>query len=115
MGLITKIFGTYSDRELKSIWPIVHQIEGLEEEYKALTDAQLQAKTPEFKERLANGETLDDILPSRQWQLPVTHWSAPKKLSFMAYILSKKFTVSVKLSAMIGVVIFDTLYHLFPP
>ena len=63
MGLITKIFGTYSERELKSIWPIVHQIEGMEEEYKALTDAQLQAKTPEFKERLANGETLDDILP----------------------------------------------------
>ena len=63
MGLITKIFGTYSERELKSIWPIVHKIEGMEEEYKALTDAQLQAKTPEFKERLANGETLDDILP----------------------------------------------------
>ena len=63
MGLITKIFGTYSERELKSIWPIVHQIEGMEEEYKALSDAQLQAKTPEFKERLQNGETLDDILP----------------------------------------------------
>ena len=63
MGLITKIFGTYSERELKSIWPIVHQIEGMEEEYKALTDAQLQAKTPEFKERLQNGETLDNILP----------------------------------------------------
>ena len=63
MGLITKIFGTYSERELKSIWPIVHQIEGMEAEYKAMTDAQLQAKTPEFKERLANGETLDDILP----------------------------------------------------
>ena len=63
MGLITKLFGTYSERELKSIWPIVHKIEDLEAEYKALTDAQLQAKTPEFKERLANGETLDDILP----------------------------------------------------
>ena len=63
MGLITKIFGTYSERELKSIWPIVHKIEGMEEEYKALTDAQLQAKTPEFKARLQNGETLDDILP----------------------------------------------------
>ena len=63
MGLITKIFGTYSERELKSIWPIVHKIEGMEAEYKALTDAQLQAKTPEFKERLQNGETLDDILP----------------------------------------------------
>ena len=63
MGLITKIFGTYSDRELKQIYPIVDKITALEPEYKALTDAQLQAKTPEFKERLANGETLDDILP----------------------------------------------------
>ena len=63
MGLITKLFGTYSERELKSIWPIVQKIENMEEEYKALTDAQLQAKTQEFKERLANGETLDDILP----------------------------------------------------
>ena len=63
MGLFTKIFGTYSDRELKAIYPIVDKIEALEEEYKTLTDAQLQAKTAEFKERLANGETLDDILP----------------------------------------------------
>ena len=63
MGLITKIFGTYSQRELKSIYPIADKIEALADEYKALTDAQLQAKTPEFKERLANGETLDDLLP----------------------------------------------------
>ncbi len=63
MSLFTKIFGTASQRELKSIYPIVDKIEALEEEYKGLTDAQLQAKTPEFKERLANGETLDDILP----------------------------------------------------
>ena len=63
MGLITKLFGTYSQRELKSIYPIVDKITALEPEYKALTDAQLQAKTPEFKERLTNGETLDDILP----------------------------------------------------
>ena len=63
MGLLTKIFGTYSDHELKKIYPIADQIEALEEEYKALTDAQLQAKTAEFKERLHNGETTDDILP----------------------------------------------------
>ena len=63
MGLITKIFGTYSERELKRIYPIVDKIEALENEYKALTDAQLTAKTAQFKERLANGETLDDILP----------------------------------------------------
>ena len=63
MGLFTKVFGTYSQRELKSIYPIVDKITALEEAYKALTDAQLQAKTPEFKQRLAAGETLDDILP----------------------------------------------------
>ena len=63
MGLLTKVFGTYSERELKSIYPIVDRIEALEDEYKALSDAELQAKTPEFKRRLADGETLDDILP----------------------------------------------------
>ncbi len=63
MGLFTKVFGTYSQRELKSIYPIVDKITALEDEYRQLTDAELQAKTREFKERLANGETLDDILP----------------------------------------------------
>ncbi len=63
MGLFTKVFGTYSQRELKSIYPIVDKITALEDEYRQLTDAELQAKTLEFKERLANGETLDDILP----------------------------------------------------
>ena len=63
MGLFTKIFGTYSDHELKKIYPVADKIEALEEEYKALTDAQLQAKTAEFKERLRGGETTDDILP----------------------------------------------------
>ena len=63
MSLITKIFGTYSERELKQIYPIVDKIEALEPEYKAMSDAQLTAKTAEFKERLAKGETLDDILP----------------------------------------------------
>ena len=63
MSLFTKIFGTSSQREVKAITPLVDKIESLEEEYKALTDQQLQAKTPEFKERLQNGETLDDILP----------------------------------------------------
>ena len=63
MGLIKKLFGDYSSRELKSIYPIVDKIEAMADEYKAMTDAQLQAKTIEFKERLANGETLDDILP----------------------------------------------------
>ena len=63
MSLFTKLFGTSSQRELKSIYPIADKVDALEDEYKALTDAQLQTKTPELKQRLANGETLDDILP----------------------------------------------------
>ena len=63
MGLMKKLFGDYSSRELKSIYPIVDKIESLADEYKALSDAQLQAKTAEFRQRLANGETLDDLLP----------------------------------------------------
>ena len=61
--LIEKIIGSYSDRELKRIMPIVDKIESLEDEMKALTDEQLKGKTQEFKKRLAEGETLDDILP----------------------------------------------------
>ena len=60
---LDKLFGSRSDRELKKIKPIVDKIEALEEEYKALSDEALKAKTPWFKERLAQGETLDDILP----------------------------------------------------
>ncbi len=63
MGLLTKLFGTHSERELKKIYPIVDKIEALDAEYTELTDEQLKAKTPEFKQRLADGETLDDILP----------------------------------------------------
>ncbi len=63
MSFFKKIFGDYSTREVKRIIPIQKQVLALEEEYKALTDAQLQAKTVEFKERLQKGETLDDILP----------------------------------------------------
>ena len=53
MGIISKIFGSHSQREVKAILPIVDKIEALEEEYKALSDVELQAKTPQFKERLA--------------------------------------------------------------
>ena len=63
MSFLKKIFGTSSQREVKAIMPLVDKIEALEEEYKALTDQQLQAKTPEFQQRLKDGETLDDILP----------------------------------------------------
>ncbi len=60
---VERIIGSYSDRELKRIYPIVDEIEALEPEIKKLTDSQLKAKTQEFKERLGSGETLDDILP----------------------------------------------------
>ena len=63
MGLLTKLFGTRSQREIKKIQPMVDKIIALEEEYKNLPEAELKAKTGIFKERLAAGETLDDILP----------------------------------------------------
>lgn len=63
MGLITKLFGTYSERELKQIYPIVDKIEALEPEYQRMTDQELAAKTGEFKGRIQGGETLDNILP----------------------------------------------------
>ena len=63
MGLITKLFGTRSQRELKKIQPVVDKILALEEEYKNLTEEALKAKTAQLKARLAGGETLDDILP----------------------------------------------------
>ena len=63
MGLLTKLFGTHSERELKKIYPIADRIEALGKEYEALSDAELSAKTDAFKARLAQGETLDDILP----------------------------------------------------
>ncbi|RKD32344.1 preprotein translocase subunit SecA [Thermohalobacter berrensis] len=62
-SLFEKIFGTYSEREIKRLNPIVDKIESLESEMKKLTDDELKAKTDEFKNRLNNGETLDDILP----------------------------------------------------
>ena len=63
MGLLQKIFGDYSTKEVKRVKPTMNKVLALEEEYAALTDAQLKAKTAEFKERLAGGESLDDILP----------------------------------------------------
>ncbi|MEE3480697.1 MAG: preprotein translocase subunit SecA [Lachnospiraceae bacterium] len=63
MGLMTKLFGTHSEHELKRITPIVDKIESLRPDMQKLSDEELRAKTPEFKERLAKGETLDDLLP----------------------------------------------------
>ena len=63
MGLFSKIFGTRSEREVKKIQPMVDQILALENEYKALSEDALKGKTEEFKQRLASGQTLDDLLP----------------------------------------------------
>ncbi len=63
MGLLKKIFGDYSQKEIKRILPLQQKVLSLEEEYRALSDSELRAKTDEFKERLSLGETLDDILP----------------------------------------------------
>ena len=63
MGFLEAVFGTYSDREVKRLQPIIKKINSLEESIKSLSDDELKAKTDEFKERLSNGETLDDILP----------------------------------------------------
>ena len=63
MGLMTKLFGTHSEHELKRIAPIVDKIEAMRPDMQKLSDEELAAKTPEFKERLAKGETLDDLLP----------------------------------------------------
>jgi preprotein translocase subunit SecA len=63
MGLIEKVFGTHSERELKYIYPIVDKIEALRPQWMELSDAELKDKTRQFKDRLAKGETLDDILP----------------------------------------------------
>ena len=63
IGFLNKLFGTNMAKEVKRLEPTVRKIEALEEEYRGYTDAQLQAKTPELKQRYANGESLDDLLP----------------------------------------------------
>ena len=63
MGIVTKIFGTHSEREIKRITPIVNKIESYRDDMMALSDSELRGKTDEFKARLAKGETLDDIMP----------------------------------------------------
>ena len=63
MSFFEKLFGSFSDKELKRINPLKDKVLALEPEMAKLTDEELQAKTTEFKERLAKGETLDDLLP----------------------------------------------------
>ena len=63
MNIVEKLFGTHSERELKIIEPIVNKIESLRSDMMALSDEELRAKTTEFKKRLAEGDTLDGIMP----------------------------------------------------
>ena len=63
MGILSKVFGTHSERELKRIMPLVDKVEALRPTMQALSDEELRGKTEEYKKRLANGETLDDLLP----------------------------------------------------
>ena len=63
MSLVEKLFGSFSDRELKKVNPITKQVLALEPKYQAMSDADLQAQTAMFKQQLAEGKTLDDILP----------------------------------------------------
>ena len=63
MGILDKIFGTYSEREVKRIIPTVNKIDSLDESMQKLTDEELRSKSDEFKNRLSDGETLNDILP----------------------------------------------------
>ena len=76
MGFFEKIFGTHSQNELKRIYPIVDRIEALDAEMQSLTDEELKNKTKEFKQRLENGETLDDILPEAYATVREAAWRA---------------------------------------
>jgi preprotein translocase subunit SecA len=82
MEILKKIFGTKNDREVKRITQTVARINAFEPDMKKLTDEQLQAKTPEFRERLAKGETLDDILPEAFAVVREAGWRVDKKRHF---------------------------------
>ena len=74
MGLLGKIFGSYSEKEVKRVMPIVEKINNLEPEMEKLTDKELTNKTTYFKEELAKGKTLDDILPEAFAVVRNAHW-----------------------------------------
>ena len=83
MSVIEKIFGTHSSRELKRIEPLVDKIEALRPTMQALSDEELRGKTEEYKKRLNNGETLDDLLPEAY----ATVREAAKRVLNMASLL----------------------------
>ena len=87
MKIIDKIFGTHSQRELKRIEPIVAKVESYDEAMQKLTDEELKHKTVEFKERLANGETLDDLLPEAYAVCREASWRVLGKKHFRVQII----------------------------
>ncbi len=87
MSFFKKLFGDYSSKEIKRMTPIKNKVLALEEEYAALSDKELQAKTPEFKERLAKGETLDDILPEAFAACREASWRVLKEKHYPVQIL----------------------------
>lgn len=117
MGLIQKLFGTHSENELKRIYPIADAIEALDSEMQSLSDEELRNKTKEFKERLANGETLDDILPeayaavreAAYRTLGMKHYRV--QLIFFHRIVCIVCTGSVVLIIQSGIVIVCSIIH----
>jgi len=87
MKFFDKLFGTYSDRELKRIYPIADKIEALEPSVEALTDEELRAKTFEFKERLSNGETINDIMPEAFAVVREAAWRTIKLKPFRVQLM----------------------------
>ena len=87
MKIIDKIFGTHSQRELKRIDPIVTKVESYDEAMQKLSDEELKHKTVEFRERLAKGETLDDILPEAYAACREASWRVLGKKHFRVQII----------------------------
>ncbi len=87
MGILDGLFGNYSKRELKKIEPIKNKVLALDEEYQKLSEKELKAKTPEFRERLENGETLDDILPEALATVREAAWRVLGKKPYEVQII----------------------------
>lgn len=91
MGLMQKLFGSYSDKELKRIQPITQKVLDLESVYQKMTDEELQGMTPKLKARLAAGETLDDILPDAFAVCREAAWRVLKMKHFPVQVTGRLF------------------------
>ena len=87
MGLGSKLFGTYSERQIKKLEKIANEIEALSDKYASMTDAELKNTTVVLKERLSNGETLDDILPDAFAAIREADWRVLGKRPFHVQLL----------------------------